>query len=101
MNKPKSIHVSGRRWFQRTYGNTYHSAAIVVDGKTVHTFTRTYGYGEMYLQNAREWLKSAGYLPGIEEHENGGGEPLWRYCQRTGIVFTYECTDVARQKDLH
>lgn len=31
----QSITIIGRRWFQRTYGNTYFSAYALIDGKPV------------------------------------------------------------------
>ena len=93
--KPRSINVIGRRWFQRTYGNTYHTAAIYVDGKCVHKTPQQYGYGDQYAWTAREWLQANGYLPGIESHD-----ALWRYCQEHKITFQGEVIDVQREKDL-
>ncbi len=34
--KVQSITILGRRWFQKSYGNTYFTAQILVDGKKVH-----------------------------------------------------------------
>ena len=96
--KPKSITVVGRRWFNR--GNTYHSVAIYVDGVS-HVVPFEYGYGNHYLDTAREWLRKSGYLPGIENYSYGGGEPLWHYCERVKCDFTDEVSDVSRRKDLH
>jgi hypothetical protein len=93
--KPKSINVFGRRWFQRTYGNTYHTVTIYVDGVCVNKCGEQYGYGEQYVWTAREWLAANDYLPGIES-----GQSLWRYCEENGISFAYDVTDVAREKDL-
>ena len=98
--KPKSITVVGRRWFNRGPGNTYHSVTIHVDGHS-HVVPFEYGYGTHYLDTARAWLKKNGYLPGIKEHAHGGGEPLWRYCERVGCDLTDEVSDVSRRKDLH
>jgi hypothetical protein len=97
---PKSIVVIGRRWFQKTYGNTYHSAEIFVDGQKVHYIDYTYGYGDQYLYNARNWLRDNGYLPGIKDSPGTPGEALWRYCERNGIIFTYSAINVQRKKDL-
>ena len=98
--KPTSIGVIGRRWFQRSYGNTYFSAAIYVDGEAVHYIDYEYGYGNQYLQAATEWLYDNGYLPGLKQYSYGGMEPLWQYCDRKGIKCSYEAIDVARKKDL-
>jgi hypothetical protein len=93
--KPKSILVIGRRWFRKTYGNTYHTATIYVDGQCVVKTCQQYGYGEQYIWTAREWLRENGYLPGIEDQE-----ALWRYCQRSKIAYSADVADVAREKDL-
>ena len=91
----EQIEISGRRWFQKTMGNTYHTVEIWIDGKPVHKSERNYGYGNQYVVTAREWLLFNGWLPGIEE-----GEPLWRYCQRVGIVLLDTVSEVSRKKDL-
>ncbi len=98
--KPRVIHIHGKRWFQRSYGNTYHSYAIWIDGKHAVKVAGLYGYGEMYLQNATKWLEDNGYLPGLEHYDFGGNEAIWRYCERKNINLVREVTDVEREKDL-
>ncbi len=95
-----SLVIVGRRWFERTNGNTYHSAEIIVDGKCVHKIDYAYGYGQQYCHNAKIWLHQNGYLPELETRDGTPGESLWRYCERKGIVFTDTVTDVRRKKDL-
>lgn len=61
----ESLAIHGRRWFQKTYGNTYHSATIeaCIGGQWLQ-IGRTavhYGYGECYLMSAGEWLIQNGY----------------------------------------
>lgn len=98
--KPRVIHIHGRRWFERVNGNTYHTCAIFVDGDCVTKTPFAYGYGTQYEWTAREWLCENGYCHGIGQHENGSGEPLWRYCERMGIKLVNEVDDVARRRDL-
>lgn len=102
--KPKSISIRGRRWFQKSYGNTYFSATIYVNGEKVHHIPFQYGYDEQYLQAATEWLTENGYLPGQKIYESGGYvrgyEPLWQYTRRRNIKFAYHVVDVERKKDL-
>ncbi len=101
MKKTMSIlMVVGKRWFNRGPGNTYHSAAIYVDGDCVHKIDYAYGYGDQYLWNASLWLEENGYLPGRTHSSNGSREALWRYCERMGIKFSYNVSDVQRKKDL-
>jgi hypothetical protein len=93
--KGDSLHISGRRWFQTTYGNTYHSVTVYVNGQEVLHVPFRYGYESHYLQTAAEALKEAGYLPGYDNTT-----VLWRYCQEHGINLSNEATDVKRKKDL-
>jgi hypothetical protein len=96
MAKPKvrSITVIGRRWFQRSAGNTYCSATILVDGKYVAKLVPSYGYGEHYETLASERLSQDGITTPQPN------EVLWRYCERNGIAYHREVADVAREKDL-
>ena len=96
----RSIVLVGRRWFNRTFGNTYHSVEIIVDGKNVHKIDYAYGYGSQWEYNARVWLDKNGYLPGIENRDGTPGESLWRYCERMAIEYVTTVTDVPRKKDL-
>ena len=51
-----SYHIEGRRWFQKTYGNTYHSVRIFKDDKQVAYIPFIYGYGEQFLHTPyRDW----------------------------------------------
>jgi len=96
----KTLHISGRRWFEKTNGNTYHSSIIYVDGEFYGKIEFTYGYGDHYIQSATQLLDKAGLLPGLEHLIHGGNESLWRYCERSGIKLITEVSDVARKKDL-
>lgn len=99
--KPKIIHISGKRWFERVNGNTYHSYKIWIDGEHVHYMPFSYGYGDQYAWNAWEWLIKNNYLDPIPEAiKHGGYEAPWHYCREHGIKFVYEVADVNRKKDL-
>lgn len=91
----RQIDIYGKRWFQRSYGNTYHTVVVYVNGREVFSSTKQYGYGDQYRQTAQEWLEQNGLLPGLI-----GSEPLWRYRDRTGIGFGSDVTDVPRERDL-
>lgn len=73
--KPKTpkFHFSivAKKWFQSTYGNTYHSVSVFKVSGTGTKYKKelvgrvpfAYGYGEQYLQTAHEILQKAGYYP--------------------------------------
>jgi hypothetical protein len=98
---PQQIHVEGRRWHQRTYGNTYHTVTVHVDGQPAITVPRTYGYGDHYLQTAADAIEQAGLLPPREQRPQGQShEALWRWAERVGVPLTYDVQDVRRRSDL-
>lgn len=87
-----SLHIEGRRWFQRTYGNTYHSVRIWKDGKQLIYIPFAYGYGEGFLQTALDWLKANGHVPQDAQYGT--------YYLREVLGGTYSVSDVQRKKDL-
>lgn len=91
LTKPE-ISVEGRRWFQKTYGNTYHSVRIYVDGKEVAYLPFQYGYGDQFLQTALDWLKANGYAPADAEYGT-------RYLREV-LNGSYTVIDVDRRRDL-
>ena len=98
------ISIIGRRWFQRTSGNTYNTAEVTVifsDG-TISDFKlpREYGYGDYYLQRATDELERLGFMPGRKHYANGSAEPEWQYFRDRNIPVDYHALDVPRQKDL-
>ena len=93
----KVLQISGRRWFSPTYGNTYFTSTISIDGEHVHTIPEEYGYGQMYEQAASEWLIKNEYLPKINAVF---AYPLASYCQENNIIFINQVVDVQRKRDL-
>lgn len=89
-----SLIINGRRWFQRSYGSTYCTADIYVNGEHVHTTPIEYGYGDYYLQAAGEWLAANGYVPHEHRHY------LPHYCDEAGIDLVNSVSDVSRERDL-
>jgi hypothetical protein len=84
MRKPKikALTIIGRRWFDRTYGNTYHTAEIIINGETIHKTPMEYGYESQYVTTATKWLTDNKYLK-LPEYT-----PIWSYCSDKGIAYT-------------
>lgn len=95
----QSLTIIGRRWFQKSYGNTYNTAQIIVDGETVAKTPRQYGYGDHYLTIAAQELERMGLLT-LEHSQNGSFTPLWRWAEENGVKFTSQTIDVPRERDL-
>lgn len=87
-----SLHIEGRRWFARNYGNTYHSVRIFKDGAQIAYLPEAYGYGDQFLQTALDWLKANGHAPADAQYGT-------LYLRET-LGGTYSVIDVQRKKDL-
>ena len=94
--------IIGRRWFEKTNGNTYHSVEVYANNKLIGRDPYQYGYGDQYLQTAHDILQREGYYPttGII-FESGMPKDLCLFMTdvRTD-KFLVSCTDVGRKKDL-
>lgn len=53
MKKIETLVIRGRRWFQKLYGNTYHTVTVVVNGHVLKSNIQ-YGYGTQYLVTAAD-----------------------------------------------
>lgn len=92
MKKIETLVIRGRRWFQKLYGNTYHTVTVVVNGRILKSSIQ-YGYGNQYLVTAVDLLRENGY----DIHENNIEvlRSLKELCKND-----YEVVDVPRKKDL-
>lgn len=86
------LHIECRRWFQRTYGNTYHSVRIFADGAQLVFLPFAYGYGDGCLQTALDWLKANGHAPADAKYGT-------LYLRET-LHASYSIVDVTRKADL-
>jgi len=100
----KSLIITGRRWFESTNGNTYHSVTIEIDGQETLREPFRYGYGDQYMQTAQELLVTAGKIPHQDMKSAGAS---WKpFCQQlrelkeAGTVVYTQVIDVCRKKDL-
>ena len=55
-----TVLVQGRRWFQKSCGNTYHSVRVIEDGIEIAIKPFSYGYGNQWMQTGAELLRSLG-----------------------------------------
>lgn len=97
---PQSIEVRGKRWFQRSYGNTYFSARIWVNGELVHELPKEYGYESAYFDAAWDWLGKNDYLGATWQDEDGRRVTPWQWASENGVQLDYSAEDVKRERDL-
>ena len=94
-----AFHIEGRRWFQRTYGNTYHSVCIYKDDHQLVCLPFQYGYGEQFIETALEWLEAHGHIVKRKRYANGGMDHGTLFLRET-LHSTYSVIDVGRKRDL-
>lgn len=119
-NEIKEISITGKRWFQRSYGNTYHSVSVgvVVSRETANRLDpaqyplternadvwidlayvgEEYGYERMFEQTALAVLKEA-----VQDAPKEWGDFVY-ICQvatALNVPYTENVYDVSRKKDL-
>lgn len=88
------IDIIGKRWFQKSYGNTYFSSKVYIDGHLVAELKKQYGYDDHYIFESHKILSelTQGVIP-----ENVA---LWRYCRDNKVILNTSVVDVSRQRDL-
>lgn len=87
--------IKARRWFQKTYGNTYHSCEVFKNGESLGRMPFTYGYSTQYEQTALKILKTSGEIKKEEFR------CLWHWIESIGQENIYiDLQDVQRKKDL-
>ena len=68
----KKVEIWGKRWFQKSYGNTYHNVRVYVDDELVGESGEEYGYGNQYVQTAFELLQKKGLAPNTGKYLASG-----------------------------
>lgn len=100
------IIIEARRWFQKSFGNTYHSVMVRLGNGEEHTINFRYGYGENYLQTAWEILKDQG-VKFREYSATGIKKKVKTYIDFLSYKRTHKnniyvnVQNVTRRKDLH
>ena len=64
----RSLFISGRLWFDKSGGNTYHAVSISANGKWLIDIGMTYGYGDEYRFTALKFLKAFGIVSEEVKH---------------------------------
>jgi hypothetical protein len=70
----RSLFVEGRLWTDKTFGNTYFSARVWVDGQIVAILPFQYGYESHYQSESMKKLFELGYI--TEEYAKRGAHIL-------------------------
>ena len=99
----KTLSIVSKRWFDRTYGNTYHSCQVTINGEPVGFVPIEYGYDNKYVETALKILQGVGYWNTGEKYSNGYSkdyENFIMFLREHKDIVTNVVVDVPRKKDL-
>ena len=103
------VQVIGRRWFEKTNGNTYHSTEVIItdlDTGEKKSFKEPflYGYGDQYRQTATNILvEHTNIMNKVSEENRRFGLTYWGVLdelKEQGVDVSFSVSDVGRKKDL-
>jgi hypothetical protein len=57
-----SVFIEAKQWVDKTYGNSYFSARVFVDGEEIGRLPFQYGYGSQYEYEATKLLLEKGFI---------------------------------------
>lgn len=104
LKKFSSVVIVGRRWFDKTYGNTYHTVSVTVDGRNLGKSEIHYGYGDQYIQTAHSMLQAAGYYAKTGKSLSSGMDADYYAFSQDRMnhrdKFSIHVSDVSRKRDL-
>ena len=102
MQTPTDISIAAKRWFQKSYGNTYHRVHVLVEyaDKTRKLLDSGihYGYDEQYIQTAIEEMIKHGVLEDTGKSMDYWPFSLW--CENNGVKLHTLVADVNREREL-
>ena len=90
---PGSIFIDIREWRDRTYGNTYYSAIVYVDGAHVFTTGMRYGYGNQAVYDVAKELRARDIVPAGDEMA-----PFTREMREAGVALYVARRDVLKRE---
>jgi len=88
----RSVFLECRQWRDKTAGETYTSAALWINGRTVAYFALQYGGVEMMEDTAALYLESVGAIDGPDYHH------LRRRLREMGVDY-YTATEWRTRRD--
>lgn len=62
LNRPNSIFIESREWFDKSAGNAYFSSRVSVNGLFVYSSAMEYGYDTQHIHEALGQLIKRGIL---------------------------------------
>ena len=93
------IQIIGRRWLDKSAGNTYHSVKVYQDNQFIAREDFAYDYDDQYIQTAFALLQKARVYPTtIDKSKDYYNFRMEIRENRGNFLISY--SDVGRKKDL-
>ena len=96
--KVKTIDIQAKEWFDKVNGNSYFSAVAWVNFRMKSekevTLPFQYGYGDHYIDMAKEALEKAGHIKPEKR------QALWRYCEENNIILRTTKRENCKKREL-
>jgi hypothetical protein len=96
--------IIAKRWFDRKYGNTYHSVKVFKNNQLIGEQPFVYGYGDQYQHTAYNILKKKKAIRVKQGRLSSGmDEGYYNFIQmqrRNRQNFLFNVSDVERKRDL-
>ena len=94
MKEVNELSVIAKEWFDKTYGNSYFSCQITINGTDKIYLPFQYGYGDFYLEAAKRVLIDNGYT------QFNVNEALCYFCRENNIYFFNTKYENCLQRDV-
>jgi hypothetical protein len=96
MTTIKKLELRGKRWLERTNGNTYFSAVALYNGAEIARIDFAYGYGDQWFSDLCRLI----VVDGIAIGDRQNPYDFLRQLENSGIAVFHYVHNVSRKKDL-
>jgi len=90
------LRLVGRRWLQKSAGNTYHAVDVYLDDELIGKSGVVYGYGDCYVQTGMEIAARHPFFQALPVPSM----PLRLWAEEMGIKLENSVVDVSRRSSL-
>ncbi len=96
--KVKTIDITAKEWFDKTFGNSYFSAQIILNygfkDQEKYCLPFQYGYGDQYIYEAKASLNQ------INKISTNYNQNLRAYCKENNIILRKNKIDNCKKKEV-
>ena len=100
----KTLDIQALSWFDKINGNSYFAAIVTVNfglpDSRQYKLPYQYGYGDHYIDMAKNELEKKGEIKDLEHYSNGSSQSLWQWCKDRGIILRTSKQENCLKRDL-